>query len=166
MEHNYAPIDPFASNWRRTRIPLRAWIAVGVLAYIGFVAACFYMESFARAKFKVPSKADIATISDRSHRIRTEAARTNALAEMRSWTPYVVYDTAVGVVTIGGTLVAAILGAIAIWRGVRRDSIFAAKGIIVGVLLVMLATLLFFAWPTVVAEKRFEATRTTLTDGS
>jgi hypothetical protein len=76
------------------------------------------------------------------------------------------YRTAVGVIVLGGTAVATILGAIVIWRGVRRDSIFAAKRIIFGVLIVMLASLLAFAWPTVVAEKRCEATRTGASDGA
>jgi hypothetical protein len=141
------------------------WIGVGLLAYVGFVATCFYVKSVARAKFRVPSKADIAAIGDRKQRIRTEAARTNALAELRSWTPYVVYESAVGVVVLGGSGVATILGALAIWRGVRRDSIVKAKLIVVGVLVVMLASILLLAWPTVVAEKRFEATRTSAISG-
>ena len=160
MEQEYAPIDPFARTLRLKKISRRVWVGLGLLAYAAFVATCLNMEPYARAKFQVPSKADIAAISDQKARIRTEAARTNALAEMRSWTPYVVYDTSVGIIVLGGTAVATIIGAIAMWRRARRDSIFEAKRIILGVLFVMLASILALAWPTVVAEKRCEATRT------
>lgn len=166
MEKDDAPIDPFAPGRKRRRLAVGVWIGIGLLVYAGFVATCFRMESVAHAKFKVPSTADIQAITDRTKRIRAEAARTNALADMRSWRPYEIYDTSLSAILIGGTALAMIVGSIVIWRGVRRDSIFSVKRIVLGVLLVGVASLLLLGWPAIVADKRFEATRTSASDGT
>jgi hypothetical protein len=164
MVQDYETIDPFARR-PRGRVAPRIWVVVGLLVYAGFVATTFYMEALARERFAVPSRADIESIGDRKARIRVEGARTKALADMRSWTPYSTYRSVTGVIIIGGSVAATIVGAIATWRGVRRDSIFKVKLIVGGVLLVMMASLLLFAWPSFVAERRLEATRTAASGG-
>ena len=108
--------------------------AIGVVLYGAFVALCFYMEREGRTRFRVPSEADIAAIDGRTQLLRTETARGNALAEMREWTPYAIYSTGVGVVVLLGTAIATVLGALVVWRGVRRDSVRKAKVLVVGVL--------------------------------
>ena len=85
------------------RLRWLTWSMVGLLAYGGFVALCFYMESNAHARFQVPSKADIAAIDDRESHLRAETARGHALAEMRDWAPYSIYSTGVGIVVFLGT---------------------------------------------------------------
>lgn len=156
---------PLETDRPQRRRRLWAWLAIGLLAYAGYVMLCFYMESEARTHFKVPSKADIAAITDKVTLIRAQSARNNALAEMQSWKPYVIYSTGVGIVVFGGSAILTILGAIVIWRGVRRDSVRKAGYIVVGVLLVMLFSMILFAWPALVAERRIEATQTSFLSG-
>jgi hypothetical protein len=79
---------------------------------------------------------------------------------MRAWPPYAIYETATLVIALGGTPLGTILGTIVVWRGVRRDSIFKVKYIVVGVGLVMIASLALFAWPSFGAERRLEARQT------
>ena len=123
------------------------------------------MEGEARARFQVPSKADIEAIDDRADRLRTETARGHALAEMREWTPYAIYSMGVGTVVLLGTLIATVLGARAVWRGIPRDSVRKAKVIVIGVLLIMMGSLFLLGWPQVVAERHVEAKPTTFATG-
>jgi uncharacterized membrane protein len=84
---------------------------------------------------------------------------------MREWQPYAAYSVGMGIVVLGGAVVATILGACAVWRGVRRDSVGKAKHIVVGVLLIGVASLFLLAWPAFVAERRLDSKRTTYISG-
>ena len=56
-----------------------------------------------------------------------------------------------------GTAIATILGAVVVWRGVRRDSVRKANVIVVGVLLIMIGSLFLLGWPPFVAERQAAA---------
>lgn len=142
------------------------WLVFGLTMYGTFIGVCFYMESEARARFQVPSQADVDAIDDRVARIRTENARDLALAEMREWRPYAIYSAGAGIVVLGGSALVTIFGALAVWRGVRRDSARKARVIVMGVLLVMLASLVLLGWPPIVAERHVEAKKTMTTDAT
>ena len=154
-----------ADGAARGRTGWRIWLPVGLLLYAAFIILCFYMESEGRSRFRVPSRADIATIEDPTSRIRAEGAHGRALAEMRAWQPYSAYSVGWGVVVLGGTAFATFLGARVVWRGVRRDSVGRASYVVVGMLLIAVASLFLLALPKIVAEQRLDSKRTTHVSG-
>ncbi len=147
------------------RLGWRVWLPLGLIVYAGFVALCFSMEAEGRARFSVPSRAEIAAIEERTALIRAEGVRARALEQMREWRPYALYSTGMGIVIIGGTLLATILGARVVWRGVQKTSVRKADRIFFGVLFIAMIALFLLVWPSFVAEKRLESRATTYLAG-
>ncbi len=152
-----AKAEPVARPWARWR----RRSAIGLVLYGAFVALCFTMEIEGRARFQVPSEADVEAIDDRVQRIRTEAARGRALAAMRDWPPYAAYAIGIDVLFFLGLAVGcvlAFLGVRAVWR-VPLARGFAAPIMIFVILLVLSAVLSVLGGPPHLAQRYVEGER-------
>lgn len=140
---------------------LRAkWLVPTVLLYAAYCSACFYIEFMARERFQVPSSADVTAVKGRVAHLRAELARTNRLIEMNEWGPYAAYDAIMTAVVFCGISLAVIYGGRFVWRHVTRDSVFSAKTIVLGTLLIVVATVGLLIWPAIVADGISESKRT------
>jgi hypothetical protein len=117
------------------------------------------MESASLARFRVPSKADIASATDRVTRVRLEAARMNAMTDMQDGLPYQAYRFVSTAVAFSGTVFVTGFVARSLWRGFWRYTFLPMQLYSLAVFAAMAASLLVRMGPQLVAEAWLDATR-------
>ena len=144
------------------------WVKLGVataLLYLGFASICIFMEWHARARFHVPSKAEVEAVTERTARVRAEGARERALVEMREWAPYAVYDVAMIVLVVGGSVLSTSIGGWVVWRTIRPTRLKHGRWIVLGTALVVLPVLALLAAPSLATTAIYESSATSFLDG-
>jgi hypothetical protein len=153
------PIDPFRPAPPPRARTIRRWIVRALVVYLLYASFCVVVESAARAHFRIPSKAGIAFATDRVARIRLEAARMRAQAELDECIPYTVYGIVVATITICGTVITTGFVARSLWRRLRGSFYFPVKLYVGALAATRVASLLLLMGPPLAAKAWLDATR-------
>ena len=140
-------------------------IAFVLLLYVLYAAFAWWAETAARLHFRVPSKAEVASITERVAHLHAESARDRALADMADWTPYAAWSIFVTVL-----MFAALAGSIAagVWLAismVRTSGVGSIKLVAVGFVGLMAVAVGAVIAPPLVSEAAYETRATHFAPG-
>ena len=157
VELDSAPIAPGA---RRGPLPARAWVVRIVVAYLLYAVGCFAVEGCGRARFQVPSKADVAAVTERKAHVRAEMLRLNRHEEMASWPPRAAVEILSLLLSAFGLVGMPILTFRYLWRKRSKEGVVFIKLFVVAVLLPGIVVIFLALGPLLIAERLYDDERT------
>lgn len=151
-----APIVPGA----RRRLSARAWVFRIAVGYALYAVGCFAIEGCGRSRFQVPSRADVAAVTERKAHIRAEMLRHNRHEEMGAWVPHLAVQIASLLLALLGFVGGPILTFRYLWRKRAGEGIVFIKLLAVAILIPGLAAGMLAIGPVLLAEEFYESRRT------
>ena len=147
------PIEPSSPSVRRGKLYAVAFAFL--LLYLGYFTICYHVERLSRARFSIPSIADIRGAEQDTQRISIELARHDRIEERGLWLPYLFYQMACLGIAILGAIVAGIFSWYYLWR-IAKLAVTIGKIVAIVILFASMGAFLVLSYPPNATARYFE----------